>query len=105
MSYPANKNIKIMKMLFLLTLILITSCNNKKDDLVKRQDAIKKEIDQVKAAYFKQADSLENIKRTDTSSAKQYEISIELLTADYEKIKLLIPLQKEYDSLAAVLQK
>ena len=94
-----------MRLIFLLTIILLSSCENKKGIIVNRQQAIKKEMEQVKASYYKMSDSLESKKKADTNSAKRLEIAEELVSADRKKNVLLIPLQKEYDSLEAELQK
>lgn len=94
-----------MRLIFLLIIILLTSCANKKDTMVNRQKAIQNEMKQVKAAYYKNADSLEMVKKADTGSAKQYAIAVALVSAESKKNLLLIPLQKEYDSLEAVLRK
>jgi hypothetical protein len=89
----------------LLTIILLSSCENKKDTIVNRQQAIKKEIEQVKASYYEMSDSLESVKKADTNSAEHLEIAKELVSAERKKSVMLIPLQKEYDSLEAELQK
>lgn len=94
-----------MKFILLLTLILLSSCENKKETIVTRQQAIKREMEQVKAIYFKKSDSLESVKEADTNSAKRLEIAEELVSADGEKNVTLIKLQKEYDSLEAELKK
>ena len=94
-----------MRLISLLTIILLSSCQNKKETIVSRQEAIKKEIDQVKTSYFQKSDSLESVKKADTSSAKQLEISQELVLAEGQKNSRLIPLQKEYDSLELELRK
>jgi PBP1b-binding outer membrane lipoprotein LpoB len=85
-----------MKLTFLLTIILLSSCLNVKDPNVNRQKAIQKEMEQVKADYFK---------KTDTSYAKQLEIAKESVSADENKNSRLIKLQKEYDSLEAKMKK
>lgn len=94
-----------MRLIFLLTIILLSSCENKKDAIANRQQTIKKEIEQVKAVYYKKADSLESVKKGDTTSAKQLEIAEELVSAERKKTVMLIPLQKEYDSLEAEVKK
>ena len=94
-----------MRLIFLLTIIAFSSCENKKDIIVNRQQAIKQEMEHVKAAYYKKSDSLESVKSSDTSSAKQLEISEESVSAERNKNVILIPLQKEYDSLEAELKK
>ena len=94
-----------MRLIFLLTIIFFSSCKNKKEIIVDRQQAIKKEMQQVKASYYKKSDSLESVKRAETDSAKQLEITKELVAAESKKNDVLIPLQKEYDSLELELMK
>jgi len=94
-----------MKFIFLLTIILLSSCENNKETIVNRQQAIKKEMEQVKALYYKKTDSLESIKEADTNSAKRHEIAEELVSADGKKSVTLFKLQKEYDSLEVELKK
>ena len=91
-----------MRIILLLTIILISSCENKKESIVNRQQAIKKEMEQVKAFYYNRADSLESVKEADTNSAKLNE---ELSLADGKKTVELLKLQKEYDSLEVELKK
>ncbi|MBL7742751.1 MAG: hypothetical protein JNN00_04665 [Chitinophagaceae bacterium] len=91
-----------MRFILLLTIILLSSCENKKETIVKRQQAIKEEMEQVKAFYYKKSDSLESVGQADTLSAKHMEI---IRIADGEKITSLLKLQKEYDSLEAELKK
>lgn len=74
-----------MRLLLLLTIILLSSCNNKKKTIENRQQAIKKEMEQVKLFYYNQTDSLDRIKETDTSSAKQFEIAEELVRVGEQK--------------------
>jgi PBP1b-binding outer membrane lipoprotein LpoB len=94
-----------MRLIFLLTIIFLSSCENKKDTMVNRQQAIKKEMDHVKAFYYKKSDSLESVKKADTNSAKHHVIAEELVSAERTKNVMLIPLQKEYDSLEVELKK
>jgi hypothetical protein len=94
-----------MRFILLVTIILLSSCENKKETIVNRQQAIKKEMEQVKAIYYKKSDSLENVKETDTNSAKRLEIAEELVSADGKRLATLIKLQKEYDSLEVELKK
>lgn len=94
-----------MRLIFLLAIILLSSCENEKNTIVNRQQAIKKEMEQVKASFYKLSDSLEIVKNADTGSARQLEIAKEFVSAERNKNVLLIPLQKEYDSLDAELQK
>ncbi|MEJ8840895.1 hypothetical protein WG954_00775 [Lacibacter sp. H375] len=79
--------------------MLLFACEKKKKTIVNRQKAIKKEMEQVKAFYYRQSDSLDRVKEADTSSAKQHEIAEEFVSADRKKSVTLIKLQKEYDSL------
>ncbi len=94
-----------MRFILFLTIILLSSCENKKETIVSRQQAIKKEMEQVKAIYYKRSDSLESIKEADTNSAKRLEIAEELVSADGKKSVTLFKLQNEYDSLELELNK
>jgi hypothetical protein len=94
-----------MRFILLLTIILLSSCENKKEIIVNRQRAIKKEMEEVKASYYKKSDSLESLKEADTNSAKRLEIAEELVSADGKKSVTLFRLQKEYDSLEVELNK
>ena len=94
-----------MRCILLLTIILISSCENKKETIVNRQQAIKKEMEQVKAFYYKKSDSLESLKEADTNSVKQHEIAEEISSADGKRSGILIKLQKEYNSLEVELKK
>ena len=94
-----------MRFILLLTIIFLSSCENTKGTIVNRQQAIQKEMEHVKAIYYKKADSLESVKETDTSSLKDAEIAEELVSADGKKSDVLIKLQKEYDSLEVELKK
>ena len=94
-----------MRLIFLLIIILLSSCNNKKDTIVNRQQAIMKEMENVKAAYFKTSDSLQSLREVDTNSVKQHEIEEQLVKADGEKSVNLTNLLKEYDSLEVELKK
>ena len=91
-----------MRFILLLVIILISSCENKKETIINRQQAIKKEMEQVKALYYKRSDSLESANKADTNSAKLNE---ELSLAEGRKSVELIKLQKEYDSLEVELKK
>jgi PBP1b-binding outer membrane lipoprotein LpoB len=91
-----------MRFILLLTIILLSSCENKKETIVNRQQAIKKEMEQVKALYYKSSDSLESANKADTNSARLNE---ELSLAEGKKSVELIKLQKEYDSLEVELNK
>jgi hypothetical protein len=94
-----------MRFILFLTIILLSSCENKKETIVSRQQAIKKEMEQVKAIYYKKSDSLESVKEADTNSAKRLEIAEELVSADGKKSVTLFKLQNEYDSLELELNK
>ena len=94
-----------MRLIFLLTIILLSSCENNKDSIVTRQKAIEKEMEQIKGLFYEKTDSLESLKKADTNLAKQIEIAEELVSADGKKSVLLIQLQKEYDSLEVELKK
>src|SRR4030095_362078 len=94
--------INYMRIILLIIIILISSCENKKDPIVKRQQAIKKEMEQVKAFYYKKADSLQSVNKADTNSTKLNE---ELSLAEGKKTVELLKLQKEYDSLEVKLKK
>ena len=91
-----------MRFILLLIIILISSCENKKETIVNRQQAIKKEMEQAKAMYYKRSDSLEGANKADTNSAKLNE---ELSLAEGKKTVELLKLQKEYDSLEVELKK
>ncbi|HEU5166084.1 MAG TPA: hypothetical protein VFU29_11120 [Chitinophagaceae bacterium] len=91
-----------MRIILLLTIILISSCENKKESIVNRQQAIKKEMEQVKALYYKKTDSLQSVNKADTISAKLNE---GLSLAEGKKTIELLKLQKEYDSLEVELKK
>ena len=94
-----------MRLILLLTIIFLSSCENKKETIVNRQQAIKKEMEQVKKFYYKKTDSLESVKEVDTNSAKRVEIAEELVSVDGKRTGTLLKLQKEYDSLEAALKK
>ena len=91
-----------MKFLLLSTIILLSSCENKKEKIVNRQEAIKKGMEQVKAFYYNKADSLQSVNNAYTNSAR---LNQELSLADGEKTVALLKLQKEYASLEAELKK
>lgn len=94
-----------MKYLLLFTFFSLAACSNKKVTPENRQQAIIEEMAQIKAAYFKTVDSLESLKEKDTSSVRQAELMKLLVVADSQKNIVLIPLQKELDSLAVHLIK
>lgn len=94
-----------MKYILLVTILFLSSCESKKDKIVNRQQAIQKEMEQVKTLYFKQVDSLDNVKQADTSAAKQTQIAEAFVSVEKKKNSMLIPLQKEYDSLDVELKK
>jgi Ulp1 family protease len=97
--------LKFMRFFLLLSIIILSSCENKKEIIVNRQQTIKEEMEKVKAFYYKKLDSLESVKETDTNSAKRQEIAEELVSTDGKKSVALIKLQKEYDSLEVELKK
>lgn len=94
-----------MRFLLLLLITFLFACESKTNNITNRQAAIQEEMKLVKQQYFKQTDSLDNIKKVDTSAAKQLEIAKALVVADLKKSLTLIQLQKESDSLMVVLQK
>jgi Ulp1 family protease len=94
-----------MRFFLLLSIIILSSCENKKEIIVNRQQTIKEEMEEVKVFYYKKLDSLESVKETDTNSAKRQEIAEELVSTDGKKSVALIKLQKEYDSLEVELKK
>lgn len=94
-----------MRFLLFLSILLLFACDNKKATIVKRQKAVMKEMEQVKAVYYKTSDSLVTIKNAESDPAKQFELANEIIKADRKKSLTLIRLQKEYDSLEAVLKK
>ncbi|MBX2921616.1 MAG: hypothetical protein KF746_05415 [Chitinophagaceae bacterium] len=94
-----------MKLTLLLTVILLSSCEAKKETIVNRQQAIKEEMEQIKKAYYKKEDSLNIIKQTDTNSAKRLEIAEEFVSDGKKKSVILTKLQLEYDSLEVELMK
>ena len=94
-----------MRFILLLIIIFLSSCENKNEAIVNRQQAIKKEMEQVKAFYYKKSDSLESVKEADTNSAKRFEIAEEIVFADGKRSVTLFKLQKEYDSLEIELKK
>ena len=89
-----------MKRYLLLPLLFLAACANKNATPENRQQAILEEMAQVKTAYFKTVDSLESLKVKDSSSVRQAELMKLLVVADSQKNVLLIPMQKELDSLA-----
>lgn len=91
-----------MRFILFLSIILLSSCENKKEKIVSRQQAIQKEMEQVKAFYYKKADSLQMVNKADTISA---ELNEELSLAERKKTVELLKLQKEYDSLEKELKK
>jgi PBP1b-binding outer membrane lipoprotein LpoB len=91
-----------MRFILLLTVIFLSSCENKKETIANRQQAIQKEMEQVKAFYFKKLDSLESVKEADTISEKHMKIAG---IAERKKTATLLKLQKEYDSLEVELKK
>lgn len=91
-----------MRIIFLITIIFLSSCENKKEAIVNRQQAIKKEMEQVKTFYYKKTDSLQKVNKADTNSTKLNE---ELSLAEREKNVELLKLQKKYESLEKKLKK
>ncbi len=94
-----------MRFLLLLTIILITSCENNKETVANRQQSIKKDMEEVKAFYYKKMDSLESVKQADTNSARSPEIAQEISATDSKRVSELLKLQKEFDSLEVELKK
>ena len=93
-----------MRLIFLATAIILCSCKSKKEIIADRQQAIQKEMKNVNAFYYKKIDSLDNIKKTDTSSARLLEIAKEISSTDAERSAKLLKFQNEYDSLQAELK-
>lgn len=89
-----------MKYLLFCLFIFYTACGNKNATPENRQQAILEEMAQIKGAYFKTVDSLESLREKDTSPVRQTELMKLLVAADSQKNIVLIPLQKELDSLA-----
>lgn len=94
-----------MKFVLLLIIILLSSCKNKKETIVNRQQAIMKEMQEVKAFYYKKLDSLDSAKEAGTDSAMLHEIAGEFVSVDGKRSAELLKLQKEYDSLEVELKK
>ena len=91
-----------MRLIILITIILLSSCANRKGSIANRQQAVAKEMEEVKAVYYKKIDSLESVREADTIPSNHNEIAG---IAEGEKTATLIKLQKEYDSLEAELKK
>lgn len=89
-----------MKYLILCLFVFLAACSNKNATPENRQQAILEEMAQIKGSYFKTVDSLESLREKDTSSVRQTELMKLLVAADSQKNVVLIPLQKELDSLA-----
>lgn len=94
-----------MKWMLFTAILILSACTGRQASITARQEAILQKMAQVKIQYYKKADLLEAMKRTDTSATKQQKIADELVAADNIKINALLALQKEYDSLATVLMK
>ncbi len=94
-----------MRLILLLILIFISSCENKKETIANRQQDIRKEMEQVKTLYYKKSDSLERLKEANTNPAKRLEVAKELVSSEGEKNVALLKLQREYDSLEVELKK
>lgn len=86
-------------MLFCLITILLFACSSKKQSLLRQQEEIIHEIELVKAAYFKTADSIDQLKFRDTSAARQYELMEAVRTADRQKSATLLRLEKRYHTI------
>ncbi len=93
-----------MRFILLYILFLLVSCENRKAAIVNRQRAIKQKIEQVKVQYYKTADSLDRLKRADTSLDKRTALAVQQVAADKEKSIALTKLQREYDALEAELK-
>lgn len=100
-----DKKNNYMRFIFLLTIVLLSSCENKKETIVNQQQAINKEMEQVKALYYKKSDSLKSVMEADTNSSKQTSLAEEISSADGKRSVTLLKLQKEADSLEIELKK
>lgn len=88
-----------MRFILLLTIVLLYSCESKKESIAKKQQAVKEEMEQVKALYYKKSDSLKSVMEADTDPAKQSKIAEQISSADRQRLGALLKLQKESDSL------
>ena len=93
-----------MRLILLGAIILLSSCENKKETIAKRQQAIRKEMEEVNSFFYKAMDSLDKIKKMDTNSTKLLEIAEEVRSTDGKRVVALLKLRKEYDSLQAALK-
>lgn len=94
-----------MRFVFLLSFILLSSCESKRNSIIRRQETIKKKMDEVKAFYYNKLDSLENIKKSDTNSIKQNEVAGAINSMDGKRSMEMLTLQNEFDSLEVELNK
>lgn len=88
-----------MKPLLFLIPILLFACSTKKQSLLRQQQEIIDEIELVKAAYFKTADSIDQLKLTDTTATRQYELMEAVRAADRQKSATLLRLEKRYHTI------
>lgn len=88
-----------MKHICITCIMLICSCKNGKEAATERQQAISKEMKLANSFYFQQIDSLDAIKKVDTSAAKLAEIAAAIRLTDEQRSATLLRLQTEYDSL------
>ena len=93
-----------MRLILLGAIILLSSCENKKETIAKRQQAIRKEMEEANSFFYKKMDSLDKIKKMDTNSTKLLEIAEEVRSTDGKRVVALLKLRKEYDSLQAALK-
>lgn len=94
-----------MRYLFLLSLLVFISCDGNEENIKKRQEAVREEMGSIKAVYYETSDSIDRVKRADTSAATLVKINKIAAVAESQKSVKLLPLQKEYDSLQALLEK
>lgn len=94
-----------MRLVLLLSIVVFYSCENNNNTIVQRQEAIKIKMKEVNTTYYKKLDSLDSIKRSDTSLMKQNEIAVEISSVDRKRSIELLALQKESDSLELELKK
>lgn len=94
-----------MRIIVLLTIIFISSCESKKETPADRLEAIVKEKEQVNTSYYKKIDGLEKVRRTGTDSMKRIELAKEITSTDNTRIAELLKLQKEFDSLEKEIKK
>ena len=94
-----------MRLVLLLSIVVFYSCENNNNTIVQRQEAIKIKMKEVNTTYHKKLDSLDSIKRSDTSLMKQNEIAVEISSVDRKRSIELLALQKESDSLELELKK